>query len=97
MPRVAACRHGRPMAGAEMTMALRHLADNFDRVARPSHGRYVRQPAVADENGVVSVPPPDPAYIRTRALLIGAGIGAAAVWLVRARRAGGVRHHAAAG
>jgi hypothetical protein len=65
--------------------------------ARPARGRYVRQPAVTDENGVVSVPPPDPAYIRTRALVIGAGIGAAAVWLVRARRAGEAGRHAGAG
>ncbi|MGE5489423.1 MAG: MBL fold metallo-hydrolase [bacterium] len=56
-PNVVAPGHGRPMAGAEMQTALQYLADNFDRVARPAHGRYVHTPAVASERGLVSVPP----------------------------------------
>jgi hypothetical protein len=39
---------------------LRRLARDFDRIAVPRRGRYVRQPALADERGVVSLPPPVP-------------------------------------
>ncbi len=56
LPSVAAAGHGLPMSGGEMLDALQYLADNFDRLARPAHGRYARTPAVADERGVVSVP-----------------------------------------
>jgi glyoxylase-like metal-dependent hydrolase (beta-lactamase superfamily II) len=59
-PEVALTGHGRPLEGAALRDGLRDLARDFDQVARPSHGRYVRQPAVADERGVVSVPPPVP-------------------------------------
>ncbi len=74
-PNVAATGHGLPMYGEEMRGQLEALARDFDRVAVPSHGRYVRQPAIADERGVVSVPPPvtDPQLIAV------AGIGVAAV------------------
>jgi hypothetical protein len=87
MPNVVACGHGRPMAGPEMMDALRFLADNFDRVARPAHGRYAGHPAVTGERGLVSVPPPGLVYIRNAALLIGAGLAAGAVLLARRRRA----------
>ena len=39
---------------------LRVLADRFDEISRPRSGRYVSEPAIADERGVVSVPPPVP-------------------------------------
>ncbi len=57
-PNGFACGHGQPLVGPRATDALHWLADDFDRVARPSFGRYVRQPAVADERGVNRVPPP---------------------------------------
>jgi len=59
-PAVAATGHGVPMRGDEMLQALDRLARDFDEVARPSHGRYVRQPALFDERGVVTIPPPVP-------------------------------------
>lgn len=34
--------HGPAMHGADMKRALRELADNFDEIAVPTHGRYVR-------------------------------------------------------
>jgi glyoxylase-like metal-dependent hydrolase (beta-lactamase superfamily II) len=58
-PEVAATGHGVPMHGAEMRSALHELANHFDELARPAHGRYVNRPAVADEYGVVAVPPLD--------------------------------------
>lgn len=52
--------HGPPLEGEEMLENLRQLARSFNRVAVPRQGRYVGQPAVADERGVVSIPPPVP-------------------------------------
>jgi glyoxylase-like metal-dependent hydrolase (beta-lactamase superfamily II) len=57
-PEFAITGHGRPMRGEQFRLALRALADDFDEVARPREGRYRDVPAVADERGVVSVPPP---------------------------------------
>jgi glyoxylase-like metal-dependent hydrolase (beta-lactamase superfamily II) len=57
-PSIAATGHGVPMSGVEMREELHALADQFDLLAVPAHGRYVDQPAHADESGVVSVPPP---------------------------------------
>jgi glyoxylase-like metal-dependent hydrolase (beta-lactamase superfamily II) len=50
--------HGPMLSGPEMRRDLHQLAREFDRVAVPAHGRYVGRPAIADERGVVSVPPP---------------------------------------
>jgi len=55
-PEVLATGHGHVLRGERMRAALQTLADNFDRVI-PSSGRYVPLPAVADERGVVHVPP----------------------------------------
>jgi glyoxylase-like metal-dependent hydrolase (beta-lactamase superfamily II) len=74
-PEVAATGHGRPLRGALMREGLRTLAQDFDTLAVPRHGRYVNAPAVADENGVVSVPPP----VRDPLPGILMGIGAAVV------------------
>ena len=66
-PNVVAAGHGQPIK--ENTAArLREFSANFQ---TPAHGRYVNQPAIADETGVVYVPPPvaDP----VRNVLIGAG------------------------
>lgn len=44
-PEAVATGHGKPLAGSEVAGALITLAANFDRVARPAHGRYVDRPA----------------------------------------------------
>ncbi len=44
-PEIAATGHGVPLAGPSMREALRRLADDFDRLAVPEHGRYVEEPA----------------------------------------------------
>jgi glyoxylase-like metal-dependent hydrolase (beta-lactamase superfamily II) len=74
-PEVAATGHGRPLRGALMREALHTLARDFDTLAVPRHGRYVNAPAIADANGVVSVPPP----VRDPLPGILMGIGAAVV------------------
>jgi glyoxylase-like metal-dependent hydrolase (beta-lactamase superfamily II) len=40
-PTIVAPGHGRPMSGPGTTAALHELANHFDEVARPEHGRYV--------------------------------------------------------
>ena len=55
-PETVVSGHGRAMYGAAMREQLRDLAVNFDRIM-PAQGRYVPYPAVADERGVVHVPP----------------------------------------
>ncbi len=57
-PDVVVSGHGRPMQGSKMRKELRELAHHFRELAMPEHGRYVNQPAIADERGVVDVPPP---------------------------------------
>lgn len=81
-PRQVATGHGPPLQGSEMLANLHELARNFDRLAVPARGRYVKEPAVADERGVVAVPPPvaDPL---PRILL---GVGLAIVAGVALRR-----------
>ena len=44
-PDAIAPGHGLPIAGPETAGMLRELARNFDSIARPAHGRYVREPA----------------------------------------------------
>ncbi len=67
-PEIVAAGHGQPIK--ENTQArLKRFAVNFQ---TPESGRYIPQPAIADETGVVAVPPPvaDP----VRNILIGAGV-----------------------
>ncbi|HET7698878.1 MAG TPA: MBL fold metallo-hydrolase [Vicinamibacterales bacterium] len=81
--------HGQPSSGRDLRDELTVLADNFDRLERPAFGRYARQAAVADETGVVMLPP-DP----LPAVLAGAGAMAAAgalVWMASKRPAAGNR------
>jgi glyoxylase-like metal-dependent hydrolase (beta-lactamase superfamily II) len=56
-PELVVTGHGRAMHGPEMRLALRDLARDFGTIAVPSHGRYVDEPAQADESGTTYVPP----------------------------------------
>lgn len=56
-PEVIATGHGKPMKGLEMRRELNNLSRHFDQLSVPAQGRYVNEPALADENGVVSIPP----------------------------------------
>ncbi|HET7459106.1 MAG TPA: MBL fold metallo-hydrolase [Gemmatimonadaceae bacterium] len=82
-PNVAATGHGLPMSGGDLHRELDRLARDFDRLALPKHGRYVDQPAIADESGTVSVPPPvaDP----VGRIVAGVAIAAVAAALLRNR------------
>lgn len=80
-PNVAATGHGIPMQGERMREELAQLLQNWDREAVPSHGRYVGEPAIADEGGVRYIPP----AVHDSQLLVLAGIGALALGLVALR------------
>ena len=70
LPEAAITGHGPPMHGPALRHGLQELDKNFE-AEMPHHGRYVRESAVTDEQGVVWVPPP----VRDRKLLIAAGLG----------------------
>jgi glyoxylase-like metal-dependent hydrolase (beta-lactamase superfamily II) len=55
-PRAAGTGHGPPLFGRELLDGLERLAREFDEVAVPKRGRYVDEPALADESGIVFVP-----------------------------------------
>jgi glyoxylase-like metal-dependent hydrolase (beta-lactamase superfamily II) len=75
-PNVVATGHGKPMQGEQMQQELMRLASDFDRKAVPAHGRYVPEPAVTNQYGVVSLPP-RPLGIPEK-IAIGAGLAALA-------------------
>lgn len=56
-PEVIATGHGKPMRGEEMRIELNNLSRHFDKLAVPADGRYVNEPALANEHGVLYVPP----------------------------------------
>jgi glyoxylase-like metal-dependent hydrolase (beta-lactamase superfamily II) len=76
--------HGPSMRGEDMPERLADLAREFDARERPRRGRYVRESAIANEDGIVYIPPP----VRNGGVPWAAvsGVAAAAVagtWLVR--------------
>jgi glyoxylase-like metal-dependent hydrolase (beta-lactamase superfamily II) len=73
-PLRVATGHGPPLEGEEMLEDLRDLARNFSGRAVPEGGRYVFQPALFDENGVVAVPPPVPDPLPRILLAVGLGV-----------------------
>ena len=83
-PLIVAAGHGEPMKGDAMPGALADLARDFDVRVRPRHGRYVTAPAVTNEQGVVSLPPPPRSGgVRWGALSGVAAAAFAATWLYR--------------
>jgi glyoxylase-like metal-dependent hydrolase (beta-lactamase superfamily II) len=80
IPDVIATGHGKPISGPKVADRLDELAENFVDWARPAHGRYVREPAVTDERGIVRLPPP-PIASQATILTVLATVGvAAALW-----------------
>ncbi len=75
-PNVVGCGHGIPMKETETSTRLQQFAEEFH---APRRGRYTREPARADERGVVSLPPApfDPVPFATAAslLLVGLALG----------------------
>jgi hypothetical protein len=48
-PELVISGHGVPMRGLEMRSALHRLARDFDKIAVPRNGRYLRTPARAED------------------------------------------------
>lgn len=73
--------HGVSVRGYELHIKLNHLADHFEEQSIPSQGRYVREPAVMDEFGVVTMPKPT-SYTVAKAIGWGlvAGLALWAFW-----------------
>jgi glyoxylase-like metal-dependent hydrolase (beta-lactamase superfamily II) len=83
-PMLIASGHGQPLRGDHLPGDLARLAHDFDDRVRPRRGRYVKQPAVTDEQGVIALPPP----VRSGGVRWGMLSGVAATafagtWLVR--------------
>ena len=72
-PNVAGCGHGIPMRDSGLPERLERFAERF---RAPRRGRYAAAPAVADETGIVTLPPApfDPVPLATAAALLATGI-----------------------
>lgn len=81
-PEVVATGHGQPMKGEEMRKRLYKLADEFQKLAVPAHGRYSREPAVTDEGGVTYIPAPASPTIPVAGIIAGVAVVAAVAWLL---------------
>lgn len=82
-PRLAATGHGVPMGGNELRQGLETLLRDWDEVAIPEGGRYSQESALANERGVIQVPP---ARIDTQLLMLaafGAALGLYAIFSKR--------------
>lgn len=74
-PQIVATGHGKPMTVKEFKKALQNLGKNFVSEAVPTHGRYVKEAAQTDAEGVKYVPP-----AKNNPALLGTVIGAAALF-----------------
>lgn len=84
-PTVAACGHGIPICDPELSSRLARFAERF---RAPRHGRYVHEPAITDQDGVVSVPPApfDPIPLATAAGMFTVGLALGSGYLERDNR-----------
>jgi len=56
-PEIAGTGHGPAISGEELTQGLGNLADNFQTLAIPPQGRYIREPAKMNRKGLQYLPP----------------------------------------
>lgn len=82
-PYTVGAGHGQPVHGHDVATDLQRFATHFE---PPRRGRYVTRPAVADERGVVEVPPPVPDTAFRAGVLATALVGLAAAAFVARRR-----------
>ncbi len=80
-PEVAATGHGTPMRGEELRGALKNLSGHFATLALPAEGRYLNEPAVTNEQGVLFVPPPT-GRLNQIARVVGIAVAVASVALL---------------
>ncbi|HEX8037987.1 MAG TPA: MBL fold metallo-hydrolase [Chryseosolibacter sp.] len=80
-PDVAATGHGKSMRGEELKGALQHLSTHFKTMALPEEGRYINEPAVTNEQGVLYLPPATERMAKL-AKILGLSIAVASVALL---------------
>ncbi|GAB3326177.1 MBL fold metallo-hydrolase [Larkinella ripae] len=73
-PTAAGTGHGKAIRGIQLPQLLEDLIHNFEEKEVPKGGRYVKQPAHTDEQGVVDMPPPVSFHV-ARAVGIGLIVG----------------------
>jgi len=80
-PRAVGTGHGVAVSGLDLELGLSRLSHSFDELSIPSEGRYVRQAAVTDEEGIRDMPAPT-SYTVAKAIGWGmlAGILLVALW-----------------
>lgn len=83
-PEVAGTGHGIPMFGEQLRDQLRGLVLTFETRSLPRRGRYGNTPAIMDENGVRSLPPPVPDSFPKVVLASAMGLAISAL-LIRSR------------
>jgi glyoxylase-like metal-dependent hydrolase (beta-lactamase superfamily II) len=85
-PETVATGHGRPMYGKDMRKQLHNLHEHFQEEAIPAQGRYVKESAVADANGVLYVPPKEETKNYLPWLVVGCVLGFAAITLINKQK-----------
>ncbi|MBD2757343.1 MBL fold metallo-hydrolase [Spirosoma validum] len=81
-PLAAGTGHGVSVRGLDLELGLNKLAHDFEARSIPSSdGRYVKQAAVTDENGIVDMPPPISFHVaRTIGLGVVVGLFSYLIW-----------------
>lgn len=75
-PSAAGTGHGVSVSGPDLELGLNRLAQDFEAQSIPSEGRYVKQPAVTDEDGIVDMPTPV-SFHAARVITLSAVVGLA--------------------
>lgn len=84
-PAAVGTGHGQSIRGLDLQLELSRLVHNFEERSIPSEGRYVKEPAVTDEHGIVSMPTPTSLYV-ARGLGIGILVGLGLYLLAETRK-----------
>jgi glyoxylase-like metal-dependent hydrolase (beta-lactamase superfamily II) len=85
-PSIAACGHGLPVGGDDAVEGLAILSRDFYSKERPRRGRYVPQPAVTDERGIVRLPPSPMKPVATAAVIGGSLAVLAGAYMIARRK-----------
>jgi glyoxylase-like metal-dependent hydrolase (beta-lactamase superfamily II) len=84
-PKAAGTGHGVSVRGLDLELGLNRLAHDFKKLSIPSEGRYVKQPAITDETGIVDMPTPT-SYNVARAIGAGVVLGLVAFFFLSNKR-----------
>ncbi len=86
-PAAAGTGHGHSVRGEQLAEGLSRLANEFDRYSIPSQsGRYVKQPAHTDEQGIVDMPTPVSYYVAQGLAVAALGLLVGAAWMLSRKR-----------